>query len=102
MTKPKLEVSTISTGTLKTVTLDHPIIIGVDQVASLSLRRPKAGDMRGLSMVSVAQMDVDTFFDLLPRICTPVLPSEIIQEYMDIADLVACMKAVGEFFEGKS
>ncbi len=102
MTKPKTETPALNTGTFKTVTLDQPITVGSEQVSSLSIRRPKAGEMRGLSMVSVAQMDVDTFFDLLPRIVTPIIPSEIIQEQMDIADLVACMKAVGEFFEGKS
>ena len=104
MAKPKTDTPALNTGTgtFKTVTLDQPITVGSEQVSSLSIRRPKAGEMRGLSMVSVAQMDVDTFFDLLPRIVTPIIPSEIIQEQMDIADLVACMKAVGEFFEGKS
>ena len=104
MAKPKPEVPTTNTDTaqLKTVSLSEPIIMGVDQITSLSIRRPKAGEMRGLNMVNLAQMDVDAYFELLPRICTPIIPSEVIQEHMDIADLVACMKAVSEFFEGKS
>ncbi|MDF1687308.1 MAG: phage tail assembly protein [Parvibaculaceae bacterium] len=102
MTKPAPQSPKTDTAQIKTVTLNEPIFMGVDQITSLTIRRPKAGEMRGLNMVSIAQMDVDSFFELLPRISSPILPSEVIQEHMDIADLVACMKAVSEFFEGKS
>lgn len=102
MTKTATQSPKTDTAQIKTVSLGEPIKMGNEQVTSLTIRRPKAGEMRGLNMVSVAQMDVDTFFELLPRISSPILPSEVIQEHMDIADLVACMKVVAEFFEGKS
>ena len=86
---------------LKTVELSVPIMMGAAEVKTLSIRCPKAGELRGLSMLALSQLEVDAYFDLLPRITDPVLPSEIIEQDMALPDLVSCMRVVNEFFEGK-
>lgn len=61
-----------------TVTLDEPVKRGETQIASVQLRTPKSGELRGLSMVDIVQLKVDAVQDLLPRITEPpLLPSEV-------------------------
>ena len=71
----------------ETIQLDEPIVRGTTTITELTLRRPKAGELRGLSMLAVMQMQTEALFTLLPRICEPVLtPVEMNQ--LDTADLI--------------
>ncbi|WP_219597452.1 phage tail assembly protein, partial [Aeromonas salmonicida] len=69
----------------KTVTLDTPIQRGDTTITEIQLRKPKAGEMRGLNMTDVVQMDVNALTKLLPRITTPILTEAEIGN-MDPAD----------------
>ena len=72
--------------TLTTVELDNPITRGKTEVRSVQLRKPKAGDLRGVSLSELFDMKVDTVMAVLPRISSPTLtPHEISQ--LEVSDL---------------
>lgn len=71
----------------KTVELDAPIERKGGNVDKLTLRKPKAGELRGLSLTDVLQMDVNALGKLLPRITNPMISEDEVRN-MDPADLV--------------
>nr|MDT0527341.1 phage tail assembly protein [Streptomyces sp. DSM 41633] len=58
---------------IRTVPLDHPLTRGDQKIDKLQLRKPTAGDMRGLSLARLGAMEVDEMRKLLPRITMPPL-----------------------------
>lgn len=78
------------------IPLDTPIIRGEQTITSISLRKPMSGELRGLSLIDVMQMDVLALRKLLPRISTPTLTDAEIGR-MDPADLLQCGVAVSGF-----
>lgn len=69
-----------------TITLDVPIQRGSTTIAEIILRKPNAGELRGLSLQRLHQADADELLKLLPRITLPSLtPHECAQ--LDPADL---------------
>lgn len=69
-----------------TITLDVPIQRGSNTIAEITLRKPNAGELRGLSLQRLHQADADELLKLLPRITQPSLtPHECAQ--LDPADL---------------
>ena len=50
-----------------TVTLDSPITRGKTTIDSLTLRKPQSGELRGLQLVELLNMDVGTLIKLLPH-----------------------------------
>ncbi|WP_052417778.1 phage tail assembly protein [Cellvibrio mixtus] len=55
------------------VTLSTPIKRGGGDIKSVSLRSPSSGELRGLSLVDLLQLEVDALQTLLPRISSPSL-----------------------------
>lgn len=84
----------------KTVTLDQAIQRGDTTLTEIQLRKPKAGEMRGLNMTDVVQMDVNALTKLLPRITTPILTEAEIGN-MDPADLMQLGSEVSTFLVPK-
>lgn len=82
------------------IALDRPIQRAGQTIDALQLRKPTAGELRGLSLVNVLQMDVDALAALLPRISTPVIHKPEVM-VMDPADLLACGIQVGGFLQQK-
>ncbi len=78
-----------TTDTADLVTLDRPIQRAGQTINTLQLRKPTAGELRGLSLIAVLQMDIDALATLLPRISTPVIHKPEVLA-MDPADLLAC------------
>ncbi len=70
---------------LNTVTLSTPIKIDGKDVQDITLSKPSAGQLRGLKLTEVLQMDVDAHIQLLPRITQPPLSPQQISE-LDPAD----------------
>lgn len=63
---------------LKTIPFKTPIKCGGADVSSLALREPTSGEMRGLKLLDVLQMDVTALITLIPRISVPALtPAEV-------------------------
>lgn len=79
------------------ITLAEPIRRGDETIASVCLRKPDVGALRGMKMVELMRMDVASYCQLLPRITVPsLLPDEI--EALDVADLVSLIKETSVFF----
>ncbi|MGO2506323.1 MAG: phage tail assembly protein [Psychrobacter alimentarius] len=58
----------------ETVELSKPIKRGEKStINSFTVRKPQGGDLRGLSLMLVAQADYDTAVKLIPRITDPVI-----------------------------
>ncbi|WP_278362676.1 phage tail assembly protein [Stutzerimonas kunmingensis] len=85
----------------KTVELDAPIIRGNQVIDSLTLRKPMAGELRGVSLMELSQMDVLALRTVLPRISSPTLTDVEIGR-MDPADLLQCGVAVSGFLLPKA
>ncbi|MDG9854129.1 phage tail assembly protein [Pseudomonas nitroreducens] len=78
------------------VVLDTPILRGATKIDRVTLRKPAAGELRGLHMASLLQMDVASLMKLLPRISSPGI-TEPEAAAMDPADLLACGSKVSGF-----
>lgn len=62
------------------VPLSDPIKVGDTEITSVTLRKPKAGELRGLKVSDILQMDVDSMMTLLPRITSPVLDPSVVAD----------------------
>lgn len=79
------------------VPLETAIIRGGQRIDRLDLRKPGAGELRGLKLVDVINMDVTALITLLPRITSPTLTTADVSA-MDLPDLTACAVEVASFF----
>jgi len=77
------------------VNLDTPIIRGKTYFTSLTLRKPNAGELRGIHLAELLNLDVSSLIKVLPRISSPALTA-VEAAAMDPADLFAVgTKVVG-------
>lgn len=79
-----------------TVELDTPIKRNQEEVAKLTLRKPMSGELRGLSLADLINMDVDSITRVLPRLSNPTLTEQEVRE-MDPADMAACATEIAGF-----
>lgn len=79
-----------------TITLDTPIKRGEQTIGFIELRKPMAGELRGLSLSDLLQMDVSALQRVIPRISNPML-TEADMAVMDPADLMQCGAKVAGF-----
>ena len=79
-----------------TVILDTPIRRGTNTIESITLRKPNSGELRGVSLAELLQMDVNSLIKVLPRISTPTL-TVVEVSAMDPADLFALSSKVSGF-----
>lgn len=79
-----------------TVALDTPIKRDDKAVETVDLRKPMAGELRGLSLAEVINLDVDSITKLIPRISNPTLTEHEVRN-MDPADLTECGKEIAGF-----
>ncbi len=83
------------------VTLDQPIKQGDKTIDTLTFRKPASGELRGLSLTEVLQMEVNTLQKLIPRIASPTITEQDVAK-MDVADLVECGGTIAGFFVKKA
>ena len=83
------------------ITLDTPIIRGEQKIEQVTLRKPMSGELRGVTLSDLAQMDVLALRKVLPRISVPSLTDHEVGR-MDPADLFQCGLAVASFLLQKS
>lgn len=79
------------------IELDTPIKRGDQTIGFIQIRRPNgAGELRGLNLVEVGQLHVDSIIKLLPRITVPRIEvSEA--SALSVADLLACGAEIASF-----
>lgn len=82
---------------ISTVDLEMPIErANGDKIDRLRLRRPMSGDLRGISIAKLGQLDYDEVRTLLPRISLdPILGTEI--DMIDTADMLEISGSVADF-----
>jgi len=94
-----------------TVTLDTPIKRGTQEITEVTLRKPSAGELRGVSLTAVCNFDVDALCKVLPRITEPTLatheiyamdPADLIQMGEKFAGFLAPKKAVQAFLDSQN
>lgn len=83
--------------TFTTAALDDGIVRGDDIIRSLTLRRPNAGELRGLALQDVMRADVGAMITLIPRISDPTLMTAEV-EAMSASDFAEVAGAVAGFF----
>lgn len=84
-----------------TVILDTPIRRGTTTIDSITLRKPNSGELRGVSLSDLLQIDVDSLVKVVPRISNPTLTAVEVTS-MDPADLFALGAKVSGFLLQKS
>lgn len=84
-----------------TVNLDTPIRRGTTSIDSITLRKPNSGELRGVSLVELLQMDVGSLIKVLPRISSPSITAVEVAG-MDPADLLALSSKISGFLLQKS
>lgn len=84
-----------------TVTLDCPIPRGDTELHTIHLRKPMAGELRGIKLTELLALDVGAVQLLLPRITTPTMTAHEVAN-LDPADLTELATKVAGFFVRKS
>ena len=79
------------------VPLENPIRRGDKEISQVTLRKPRGGELRGLSLQDIGQSDVNALITLIPRISDPTLTVQEV-ENMEVEDLAAMGSAVFDFF----
>lgn len=79
------------------IVLETPIKRGEEVIRSIRLRKPSAGDLRGIKLHDLAQMDVTALTTVLPRISQPLLTLNDASK-LEPADLVEIARVMSDFF----
>lgn len=80
----------------RTVFLDEPIKRGEKDIKKVTVRKPGSGELRGVSLMALAEMDVTALHRVLPRITNPIL-NELEVQKLAPADLMQFGVAVAGF-----
>lgn len=94
-TAPATKIETV------VIELDEPLTRGNSQISELTLRRPKSGALRGVSLMDLMNMNVSALQVVLPRISEPAL-TQFDVAAMDPADLIKCGMEVSVFLAPKA
>ncbi len=79
------------------ITLSEPIKRGETLITEIILRKPKAGELRGLSVQDLMTARATAVLDILPRIAMPPI-TQPEAENLEAEDLAACSGAIIDFF----
>lgn len=83
------------------ITLDTPIKRGDQVITELTLRKPSSGELRGIALTDLLQMNVTSLTKILPRLTSPSLTEQDVGR-MDPADLVQLGSQVADFLLPKA
>lgn len=79
------------------IPLSEPIVRGETKITEITLRKPKAGELRGLSVQDLMTARVTAVLDVLPRIAMPPI-TQPEADNLEAEDLAACSGAIIDFF----
>lgn len=82
------------------IILKTPIKRGEKEITEIEIREPKAGELRGIKLLDVVQMDATAYAELLPRISQPVLTKDEFNQ-LSMSDFAQVTTCIAQFFEGK-
>ncbi|RRV04428.1 phage tail assembly protein [Pseudomonas sp. v388] len=84
-----------------TVTLDSPLKRGKTQITHVTIRKPSSGELRGIQLAELIQLDVASLIKVIPRLSTPGLTAPEVAS-LDPADLLAIGSKIVGFLLQKS
>ncbi|MGQ7242811.1 phage tail assembly protein [Salinicola sp. V024] len=82
------------------IELDEPIKRGETTIDTITLRKPSAGELRGVALADVLQLNTDALIKLIPRLSNPSLTEPEVRQ-MDPADLVQLGGEIAGFLLSK-
>lgn len=85
----------------RAVTLQEPIARGDQLIEKIHVRKPKSGELRGISLSDVMTANTDAIMQVLPRVTEPFLTKHDMDN-LDPADLLQCGMALVSFFVPKA
>lgn len=83
------------------VPLDEPIRRGEQIIEGVTLRKPRSGELRGVQLAQLMQLDVASLQTVLPRITSPTLTAHDVSN-LDPADLLSIAGVMAGFFLTKA
>lgn len=83
------------------VSLDQPIKRGTTEITRITLRKPLSGELRGVLLIDLLNMDVASLIKVIPRISSPGITAPEAAG-MDPADLLAIGSKIAGFLLQKS
>lgn len=83
------------------ITLDNPVKRGEQVIEQVTLMKPSAGTLRGVSLAAVANSEVDALIKVLPRMMAPMLTEQEVAA-LELPDLVALAGKVVGFLSPNS
>jgi hypothetical protein len=90
-------LETITDPNIKSIKFDVGFKRGEQTIIDIVIRKPKTRALRGLTLVNVLQLDVDTMAKLAPRITTPTMSENDVYD-LDPVDVTKLCKEVIGFF----
>lgn len=87
----------IRTPEYKEVTLEHGFPRGAELITKLKVRKPRAGELRGLNIQDLLRADVNAVIGIIPRITDPILTRED-ADNLSTEDLAEVAGVVAGFF----
>ncbi len=84
-------------GRFETVTLSDPIKRGELKIERVTLRKPRAGELRGITLQDLINTDIVAILKVIPRISDPVLTPHECND-LDPADLAEMGGTIRGFF----
>ena len=85
---------------METITLNKPIKRGEKEIGEIDLREPSAGELRGVSLGELSQLNTDAVLKLLPRLTLPAI-TENEADDMPVSDLMKFASAIYDMLQGK-
>ncbi|HDT5144862.1 TPA: phage tail assembly protein [Klebsiella michiganensis] len=83
------------------VILDKPLKRADQEIKEITLLKPQAGTLRGVSLAAVANSEVDALIKVLPRMTLPSMTEQEVAA-LDLPDLVALAGKVVGFLSPSS
>jgi len=83
------------------ITLENPVKRGGQIIDAITLIKPNAGTLRGVSLAAVANSEVDALIKVLPRMSAPSLTEQEVAA-LELPDLVALAGKVIGFLSPSS
>ena len=84
-----------------TVQLDTSVKRGKTEIAEVTLRKPTSGELRGIQLAELIQLDVASLIKVIPRLSNPALTTPEVAN-LDPADLLAIGGKIVGFLLQKS
>ena len=82
---------------MKTVPLSAPLAFGKTEISEISLRTPTAGDLRGIKLQDIVDLDVNTILTVTKRLSvTEFAPATL--NGLAMPDLASLAGAIADFF----